>query len=1106
MTSRTTAWLVLVVLVYVLPAAAQSTFGSITGTVSDQSGAVVPAARVTVISETTGIERRADTTSAGVFDVPNLNIGGTYRIRIEAAGFRAFEQTGLALNANQVLSIDAQLTLGSGAAEVNVTGAAPVIDVDTSTLAYPETSVDLEELPLVSRTAGDLGFYGYVYTNPGVSEAAGGSNPSINGMRLLQTAPTMDGIMVMAYPDGVGGGPVQPSLEGIAQVNIQLANTQAEFANAANLTVVTKSGSNAFHAGAFYDYNGNELNARNFFSATVPFRVYNDFAASLGGPIVKNKLFFFVDYEGSREAADSVVTGNTPLTPWRTGDFSGLSTPLTNPATGQPFPGNQIPASLISPVSLKVQNFFFPLPNYGPSDLQAGNWRGLLPSVTGYTRFDNNDDRVDYTLGPKDSIYARFSLRILPEQWQTGSIPPAGFANEHRTTHSAVLSWTHIFSPTLINEFRTGMTRMYDYVTPTLNGASILQQVGLEGITAGGTSAAFNDAPQFNITGITGTGDNWANTDLNLDTDFEWTDNLSVNRGSHFFKFGFDAIRDQVSQVSLPDDLYGTYNFTGAYSGFGYADFLLGIPQTQSRTVPTPESYLRGNLWALYAQDQFKVTSNFTLNYGVRWELESPYYDKNGLTYSFDRATGSIVVPDGGVAGLNPLYPKNIPIQTASQAGYPNRTLLNSNKFNFYPRVGFAYKPFHNDKTVVRGGYGIYANPIYGSAATFMTGGPFSGQELYANSIVGGVPQFSFPNPFLSAVGGAPTESINGINPNLKVPYSQQFNLTVEHQIGQIGIRVGYVGTRSVNLVYAADIDQPPPSTIPFTPSRYIYPNFYAVNWYDNGGTQQYNALQVSASKTYGKNLIFNTGWTWAKDLTDDQDNIAGFSGPVIQNAYDLRAERGNNTLTRPNQVYINSLYSLPVGKGQAFLSNTNRFADAVLGGWRMGWVAELFSGQYYTPTFSGFDTSNTNSFGPANNNFVARPDVVPGVPVTPAGGPTLSEWFNPAAFAIPGCPANNPVCTNPANVGRFGNAGLNTLRGPDLMNFDFSAMKNFLIREHLRAQFRVVATNVFNHPNFANPAANISSPGTVGQITSTFQEQIGEASRQVHFSLRLDF
>jgi hypothetical protein len=328
----------------------------------------------------------------------------------------------------------------------------------------------------------------------------------------------------------------------------------------------------------------------------------------------------------------------------------------------------------------------------------------------------------------------------------------------------------------------------------------------------------------------------------------------------------------------------------------------------------------------------------------------------------------------------------------------------------------------------------------------------------------------------------------------------------VEHQIGQIGIRVGYVGTRSVNLVYAADIDQPPPSTIPFTPSRYIYPNFYAVNWYDNGGTQQYNALQVSASKTYGKNLIFNTGWTWAKDLTDDQDNIAGFSGPVIQNAYDLRAERGNNTLTRPNQVYINSLYSLPVGKGQAFLSNSNRFADAVLGGWRMGWVAELFAGQYYTPTFSGFDTSNTNSYGPANNNFVARPDVVLGVPVTPPGGPTLSEWFNPAAFAIPGCPANNPVCTNPADVGRFGNAGVNTLRGPDLMNFDFSAMKNFLIREHIRAQFRVVATNVFNHPNFANPAANISSPGTVGQITSTFQEQIGEASRQVHFSLRLDF
>jgi len=1106
MTQKKLGWLVLgaLSLVYVLPAAGQSTSGSITGTVTDQSGSVVPGAKITVTSEATGIERRVESTSAGVFDVPNLNVGGTYRVRIEAPGFHTFEQAGLALNANQVLSVDARLTLGQGTETVNVTGAAPVIDVDTATLSYPKTSVDLEQLPLVARTAGDTGIYGYVYSNPGVSKVAGQSNPSVNGMRILDTAPTMDGIMVMAYLDGIGGGPVQPSLEGIQQVNIELAGTQAEFARAANFTVVTKSGSNQFHGGAFYDYNGDDLNARNFFSATVPFRVYNNFGASIGGPIRKNKIFFFGDYEGSREAADSVIAANTPLAPWRSGDFStGVSAQLVDPLSGLPFPNNQIPASRISPVSQAIQNFFFPLPNYGASTLQSGNWRGQRPGQTGYTHYDDTDDRVDYNVSPKDLIFGRGSYRQLPVIGQNDILPPSGSYNELRGTRSGVASWSHIFSPSLINEFRTGMTRMRDNTVPVLNGASILQQVGIEGIQAGSMSP--NDPPSFNITGITTTGQS-SNRVLNLNTNFQWTDNLSMNRGSHFLKFGFDAIRDQLSRVALPDDIYGTYNFTGAYTGFGYADFLLGIPQTTSRTVPTPESYLRGTWWSLYAQDQFKVTRNFTLNYGVRWELQGPYYDKNGAIYSFDRATGSIVVPNGSMAEVNPLFPKNIPIETASQAGYPNGSLLDFHKFNFFPRFGFAYKPFHDDKTVVRGGYGIYNDVVYGSAASSMTGGPFAGQELFTNAIVNHAPLFSFPNPFVAG-GGAPSESVSGINPNLKTPYSQQFNLTVEHQIGEIGIRVAYIGARSVDLVYAANINQPQPSTIPFTPSRYVYPDFNTVTWYNNGGTQEYNALQVSASQTYGKGLTFNTGWTWAKDLTDAQNYTANFTGPVIQNAYDLRAERGNNILTRRNQVYINSIYALPVGKGQKFLSGSNRFVDAVLGGWKMSWVAELFSGQFFTPTFSGFDTSNTNNFGPASStNFNARPDVVLGVPVTPPGGATLSDWFNPAAFAVPGCPASNPVCKNPADVGRFGNAGVNTLLGPDCINFDFSAMKDFRINEHIRAQFRLIATNVFNHPNFSNPAANISSPGTVGQITSTFQEELGEGSRQIHFGLRLEF
>jgi hypothetical protein len=1092
------------VLLCVLPASViwgQTTFGSITGTITDQTGSLIPRAKVIVKNEGTSVERQVETNESGVFNVPNLNVG-LYLVRIEAQGFRGYEQPGLSLNANQVISVDAQLAVAAQTMEaVQVTGSASVIDTETGTLSYVKSSRDLEQLPLVARSAGDFGIYGFTYMNPGVSKVAGQSNPSVNGMRILDTAPSMDGIAVMAYLDGIGGGPVQLSLEGVEQVNIELAGTQAEFARSANFTVVSKSGTNQFHGGGFYDYNGNDLNARNFFSATVPFRVYHNFGASLGGPIRKNKTFFFTDYEGSREAATSVIAGNTPLLPWRNGDFStGVSKAIIDPASGQPFPNNQIPTNRISSVSAAAQNYFFPLPDYGPPTLQSGNWRGQRPGQTGYTHFDHVDGRVDHNLSNRDLIFSRFSYRRLPVLGQDNILPPAGHYDEIRATRSAVFSWTHSFSPSLINEFRAGMTRMRDYTNPGLIGANIVQQVGIQGI---GVGTPIHGQPAFNITGITTTDQSDSNK-LNLNTNFEWTDNLSLNRGSHFLKFGFDAIRDQLSKVSLPDDVYGTYNFTGAYTGFGYADFLLGIPQTTSRTIPTPQSYLRGTLWSLYGQDQYKLSRKLTLNFGLRWELQGPYYDRYGNIYSFDRANGSVVVPDGGVGNINPFYPKNIPIITASQAGYPGPSLLNFNKRNFYPRFGFAYKPLNNDRLVIRGGYGIYGNMINGSAASGMTGGPFAGSAAFTNAITNGVPLFNFPNPFLS-VGAGATQNVIGINPVLKTPYSQQFNLTVEKQVGEIGIRVAYIGTRSVNLIYAANINQPLPSTIPFTTNRRIYPIYNTVTWYDNGGTQQYNALQVSASKTYGKNLFFNTGWTWAKDLTDDQNNGSSFSGPSIQNAYDLRSERGNNVLTRPHRIYVNTIYTLPVGKSQRFLTNANRLVDSVLGGWSMSWVAELMSGQYFTPTFTGFDPSNTNNFGPASSsNFVARPDRI-GSGVL-SSGQSINNWFAASAFSVPGCPNSNPVCSNPASVGRFGDSGVNILRGPDAINFDFSAMKYFRINERMRVQFRMIATNIFNHPSFSNPAANISSPGTVGQITSTFQEQIGEGSRQVHFSLRIEF
>jgi hypothetical protein len=1067
----------------------QTTFATITGTVTDPSGAVVPGAKVSIISETEGSVRDLTTGSTGVFVAPNLNVG-RYRLKAAAAGFAPYERTGMILSANQVFNTDVKLELTQAGTTVQVAAAGTVISTETSNISNLKTSRDLQELPLISRHGGDQGFYTYVLQNPGVNSMPGNSLNNVQGVRQ-QTGvlPTMDGIAVMAYP--IGPGPVQPSLEGVQEVNVQLANTPAEFATPANFAVVTKSGTNEFHGTAFWDYNSSKLNARDFFSPAAPFRVYHDFGGSFGGPIRRDKTFVFGDYEGSREAAKVVVTGNTPLPAWRTGDFSGLTMPIIDPLTGVQFPGNQVPADRINPVSQKVQSFFYPLPNFGPPGLQAGNWRGQFPGQTGFTHFDDFGVRVDQNFKNGDRVFARASYRQLPLTARENSLPPVGQRDQIRGSRSAVASWTHLFSAAVLNEFRTGFTRQRNYYFPDLVGSDILQRVGIQGVTTTG----IHNVPAFNITGITTT-DQPNSQALTLDTNFEWTDNLSWTRGRHSMKFGFDAIRDQLGGYNYPNSMYGAYNFNGAYTGFGYADFLLGIPQTTQLTIPNPPRYLRGTTWSIYAQDQFKVNQKLTLNYGLRYELLGPYYDRSGSIANFDPVSGAFVLPDAGISHVNPFYPKNIPILSATQAGFPDPALVRFPMHNFYPRVGVAYKPFGDEKTVIRAGYGIYGNLVYGSLARGLGGGPFSGSTTYTNALTNGVPLFSFPSPFLPT-GTTATQNGFGVNPHIVTPYTEQWNLTIERQLGGAALRLSYLGSHSAKLIYARNLDQPPPSTLPFSKNRLPYPIFNSITYYDNGGNQRYNALQAAIARNYGNLLTFNAGYTWAKDLTDTQEGT--FSGPTIQNQFNRAAEYANNLLTPAHRVYGYAIFHIPVGKGHRIL-NRGGVVEAVLGDWQMAWNAMAQSGQFFTPSFSVFDPSNTNTIG-------GRPDVVPGVSTAAVGHQSVNNWFNPAAFKIPGCPDGTPVCAKPDNIGRFGNAGIGILRGPRIANADLAISKYFPIRENLRMQFRMNMANVFNHPNFALPAANISSPATVGRITSSVPPTFGTvAPREIDFQLRLEF
>jgi len=1066
-----------------LPEWAQSTFGTITGTVTDPSGAGVAAARVTVTNEATSVQQQVVTNSAGQFNVPDVQ-PGTYDVRAEAPGFRVERQNGIVLYAHNTVNVNVSMTIGEAKTTVTVNAAPPVVDTSSQTLSYSQTNQQLWEAPTNSTLQDTNQYFGLYSPSMGVNS---GGQIHTYGVRTADTRVANDGIIEIADADGVGGGPIGPAPGSIDEVTTVMNGANAEYQEPTNVVIVTKSGGNQFHGGAAWDWNGSDLNARNFFSSSVPFNNFNDFTANVGGPIKKNKLFFFANYEALRSRGDSVLNANVPLAAWRTGNFSGLP-PITNPFTGQAFANNQIPSNLISPVALNAQNFFFPAPNFGPATLQSGNWRDLLPSTSDS---DTGDGRIDYNISNRDRAYGRFTYHANTSVGINGGSLPAAQYDVTRPTTSAFLSWTHTFSPTLLNEFRTGISRNNELEGPALVGSNVLSQIGLEGVNA---PAGLPGQPVINITGISNT-DAHSGPVHNLDTNFQWVDNVSWTKGRHFFKFGTDIIRDQLSSFFNSNNVYGNLSFTGAYTGQAYADFLLGIPQTTSVNALPPFPYLRGTDWAFYAQDQFSVTPRLTINYGIRYELDIPYYDKNGAIYSFDPGTLSVVVPQNGLSLVSPFFPKTIPVVTAQQAGYPANSLLNTRTTNFYPRAGVAYRLTADGKTAIRAGFGMYSDTIYPSAVN--KGGPFAGSESYFNTITNGVPALSFPDPFAGTGKAGSFQNVAATNPNISVPYVQQWNVTLERQFGQYGVSVSYIGTHGTDLLYERNLNEPAPSTIPFTSSRYLLsPAYSGIDWYENGGNEDYNGLQLAVIKTVGANLTINASYTWARDLATVTDTLS-----PIQNQFNLASERGNNPYT-PNQHFTAMVvYALPIGSGQRFLKTLPKAANEILGGWRVSGIALAQTGYWFTPSFSGFDTSNTNTIG-------GRPNELAGVPLYPSNR-GLTQWFNPAAFAIPGCPAATPACSKPADVGMFGDAANYLLEGPPLDNLDLGLLKDFRISEHKTLEFDAIASDALNHPHFNLPAANISSPATVGQITSTIGGNYLRGSadeREINLMLRFLF
>ncbi len=1078
-----------------VPLRGQSTVGSIHGTVMDPTGAVLRGAQITLTNTGTGFTWKTVANANGVFNFLDLQ-PGAYSLQVQSSGFATQTHNGIVLFANQAVTVDSHMVTSKASTTVVVSAAASMIDTQNPDLSDALTGKSLLQVPLLSRQAGATGIWNDFFFAPGAAGPPNGNTPAINGARQEDTMVTMDGMTVMSTLGEEGGTPVQPSEESIQEIHTVLADAPAEFWRPAAITVVTRPGGNRIHGSLFEMYNGNSLNARNYFSNTVPFAVDNTFAASISGPILKDKLFYSADYEGGRDSAHIILSSSVPLPTWQQGNFQSMTTPLMNPYTGQPFQNNQITPSMISSVAQDLQKALYPSPNFGSPGQLAGNFRDQMPGQNGFTVYDSGDGSLLYRINASDSLYFRNSYRELPVTSFLGPLPATGNYMEHRIAASGVVSETHIFSPGLLNELRLGYTDMRLNYNMAFHGYNLLTQAGMQG--PWNPVVGVNAVPSIGIAGLSGTSGLLPANNYG-DRDYEWNDNLTWNIGKHIVKAGVDDIFDQIYLISNAATVFGGYSFSGLYTGNAYADFLLGLPYQTSLTTPATMGHIRGTMLGIYAEDQYQLNHRLTLNYGLRYEFDSPYHGAGAYNelFSFNPSNGDEVVADQNALNhISPYFPTSVvSIETASAAGYPSNSLLKSHYLNLYPRVGFAYRIATNPGTVVRGAYGLYAvteYAAYGVVGMLEGTGPFRGTATFTNKIANGSALFSFPNPFLST-GALATQNVAAADPNNSVPYTEQWNVSMEQSLGANYLAtVAYVGSAVRNLWLGFNLDQPAPSSTPFSTSELAYQQYHAATQYQNAGTDNYDALEFSVRKSGGRNLNFDTGLTFARDLTDDTDT-GSFAGAAPENRFCLSCEYSNNPITRRWEYFATGNYILPIDRISYFQEHSSSWLKYLVGGWNVSADSNITSGQFFSPTVSGPDTANTDT------SFSQRPDLVGNPHVAHQ---SINNWFNVGAYAIPGCPVADPLCkhTPRTDVGRFGNLRPATLEGPKYVNVDLTLAKSFKT-ELGTLSLSLDSNDILNHPNFALPQANIAAP-TAGFITGT----AFIAQRQTDIVARFDF
>jgi Carboxypeptidase regulatory-like domain len=1058
---------------------AQTGLSVLRGTVNDQSGAVVPEADISVTELATNIKARTIRTDAnGGFEIPDLK-PGSYRLRAEKLGFKPFVADDLLLDSGQIRRVEIVLQVGGTTEAVTVKAGAEVITTDTGTISGGFDKSKFQSTPLVDVYPSPFAMFS---TLPGIQ--GNGWDLRVSGQGRTQYSQGFDGV------DNDMSGEQSNNFNFFQEATIVTVNATADSSRLGRYNLVSKRGQNQWHFMGYYKHFNSSLNSRYFFETQKTPFIQHEWQGEASGPIIKDKTFFYFSWMQQRIPLGFFYRASVPTQKMRNGDFSEFiaddDPPLINPFTGDPFPGKKIPIGMINPLSVssKLQELYIPEPNLTGPNQFTSNYGWVHPFHYDYYQGDWPFLRIDHQLTANNQIFGRWHRRKTPYALVT-NLPLLTWTRlrDHR---QLVIGDTHVFSPSLINTFTFG--RSTDFiedgseqagVTP-INANEVINQIGLQGVNPAGYQSAGFPTISFSGTGsVTGLSTTIGGL-KNDDSILSFEDNVTWSKGRHVWKFGGQYHAYRTFSGIVPN--YGSFSFNGDFTGYAYADFLLGLPSSSSRVDPLVNRARKNKELGLFVMDTIKVTQNLTLDLGLRWDYYAiPMYE-DGLIYNFDLQTGNVIVPQGALAQVSPLYPKTINIVTGDPQPRPDRR-------NFRPRLSFAYRIGGGNDFVIRGGYGAFTERI-DYFQRVLGGGPYQIGESYDNEIVGGEPLFAFPNPFPADVAGA-SQSVTALPFETRHGTIHQFNISIEREINQIGLRASYIGSRSRGLNYSLGINKPQPSTTEFTEDRRPYPQFVGVTEYRTDGEARYDSLQLEAKRRVGF-ATFQAHWTWS-------NNVNNFSN--TENPYNVTSNWSKDGATRRHYIVITSTFDLPFGRGRKYLSTAPGAVDRLLGGWQLQTISYFGSGTFFTPGFSTFDVSNTNSRG-------GIPDRI-GDGNLPRDQRSVERWFDVSAFKIPGCPDSEPVCTDDerVNVGRFGNAGVNILEGPGLNVHHLSLAKQFRLTERLSFNFSASISNLFNRPHFNNPGANISSEG-VGIITGTVPDYAPEkhAHRAVIFKARFEF